>query len=372
VAHPGSGRRLGSVERVSGRHLRRAPAWWAGRALVVLAVLAVGVAVGAGVSILTDPDDGEVAAVGDATARLVPRPGPITIALGGEIRAGGALGGRLYGGQDPVGPFADVLADADLAVAGLSAAVVDEAPADPGDAAWVPASALDGLEAAGIDVVSLSNDRSLDLGPDGRDRTLALVADRRMAVVGIGADEDAAYAPAVRTVGGVTVAVVAATQELDPARIADDTAGPGTPGVASAKRVDRLVAEVEAASGRADVVVVYVHWGEAGQRCPSIGQRELAAALVDAGADVVAGPGAGRVQGAGRLGPAIVAYGLGTLVADGAEEGGALAVDVEDGEITMWRWLPGRVAQGVTEPVDVDDALAADLADRQACAALGP
>lgn len=369
---PERGRRLGSVERVSGRHLRRAPSWWARRAGVALGVLALGAAAGAGATVLTDHDDAPVAAVGDAAARLLPEPGPVTIVLGGEVRAGGTLGGRLYTGQDPVGPFAGILGDADLAVIDLSAAVVDGDPVDPGDAAWVPVAVLEGLEAVGVDVVSVANDRSLDLGSEGLAGTLALASGRRADVIGLGAEEDAAYAPAVRTVGGVTVAVVAATQELDPARIADDTAGPGRPGVASAKRVDRLVAEVAAASDRAEVVIVYVHWGEAGETCPSTGQRELAAALVEAGADVVAGPGAGRVQGAGRLGPAVVAYGLGTLVADGGEEGGALAIDVDGGEVAGWRWLAGRVAEGVTAPVDADDPLAAELADRQACAALGP
>lgn len=368
---PGAGRPLGSVERMPGRHLRRARSWWARRVLAVLGVLVLGAAVGAGAVVLTDDGDA-VTAVGDGTARLLPEPGPTTIVLAGEVRAGGTLGGRLFGGQDPVGPFADVLGDADLAVVDLSAAVVEAGPVDAGGAAWVPAGVLDGLEAVGVDIVSVANDRSLDLGPDGLARTLALADGRPADVVGLGADEDAAYEPAIRTVGGVTVAVVAATQVLAPERIATDTAGPGTPGVASAKRVDRLVAAVGGASDRADLVVVYVHWGEDGATCPSTGQQELATALVDAGADVVAGPGSGRVQGAGRLGPAVVAYGLGTLVADGGGEAGALAVDVEDAAVSGWRWLAGRVVEGVAEPVDTDDELAAELATRQACAGLGP
>ncbi|HEX4902123.1 MAG TPA: CapA family protein [Acidimicrobiales bacterium] len=357
---------------MSGRHLRRPRAWWFRRAVIAVGVLALGAGVGAGIALLSEGDGGDVAALGDGSARLVPRPGPITIALGGEVQAGDVLGGRLFAGQDPIGPFADVLAEADLAVVGLSAAVVDEDPADPGGAAWVPATVLDGLETAGADVISLANDRALDLGPAGRDRTLGLVAGRRAAVAGIGVDEHDAYAPAVRTVGGARVAVLAATQDLDPARIATDTAGPAQPGVASAKRVDRLVAEVEATAEEADVVVVYLHWGQEGETCPGAGQRELAAALIEAGADVVAGPGAGGVQGAGRSGPAVVAYGLGTLVGDGAGEAGTLAVDVEDGEVTSWRWVAGRVVGGVAEPVDADEAVTADLDARQACAGLGP
>lgn len=339
----------------------------------MLAVLVFGAAVGAGVTVALDAGDGEVAT--GAGARLEPRPGPITLALAGELRAGWALAARLEGPPaDLVGPYGEVLAAADLAVVGLAAAVVDAEPADPGDASWVPAVAFDGLEAAGIDVVSLANDRSLDLGAEGRQATLRLAQGRRLAVLGIGADEDAAYAPALRQVGGRTVAVLAATQELDADRIAGDTAGPGTPGVASAKRVDRLVAAVEAAAAQADVVVVYVHWGESGQTCPTTTQQELATALVDAGADVVAGYGAGAVQGVGRMGDAVVAYGLGALVVDGATDAGALLVDVGKGGVAGWRWWPGRVVDGVAAPLPegaADDA-GAELDARQACAGLTP
>jgi len=366
-------RRVSSVERVSGRHLRRGPSWWLRRAAVLLLVAVAGVAAGAGAALLFDAaDDDEVTAGPTGAAGLVPDAGPVTLVIAGEIRAGGALGGRLYGGADPVGPFAEVLGEADLAVVGLPAPVTDDEAEAPDGSARVPSAVLDGLEEVGIDVVGVASDAILDLGDAGVAATVAARDGRRLALVGVGADEASAYAAARRTVGGVEVAVISATQLLAPDRIAAGTAGPEQAGVASAKRVDRLVAEVQAASEDADVVVVYLSWGEAGETCPSAGQGELATALVDAGADVVAGSGSGRVQGAGRLGPAVVAFGLGTLVGDGAEEAGALAVEVEGGEITGWRWLAGRVVDGVAEPTEADDALAADLAERQACAGLVP
>ena len=63
----------------------------------------------------------------------------------------------------------------------------------------------------------------------------------------------------------------------------------------------------------ADVVVVYLHWGVQGQRCPSDDQRTLAASLTDAGADVVVGSHAHRLQADGRLDDGYVAYGLGNF-----------------------------------------------------------
>lgn len=352
-----------------GRHLRRAPAWWLRRALLLVLVAAIGAALGAGGWLLAEGDGDDEVVAGEGTAALSPEPGPVTLVVAGELHPGAALAARA-GGPEVAGGFGDVFATADLAVVGLTGAVVEVPPADPVDAAWAPATVLDALQDVGVDVVSLASDRALDLGPDGLQQTLGAGDGRRVDLVGVGADEDAAYAPSVRDVGGVRIAVIGATQELAPERIASDTAGPGTPGVASAKRLDRLVAEVEAATQDADVVVVHVHWGEPGEACPTTSQQELAAALVDAGADVVAGSGTGTVQGAGLLGEAVVAYGLGGLVADGASEAGALEVEVDADGVAAWRWIPGGVVDGVAEPAS--DAPADDLAARQACAALTP
>src|SRR5690606_4017424 len=111
-------------------------------------------------------------------------------------------------------------------------------------------------------------------------------------------------------VRGHRIAVLAATQVLDSHLIEEWTAGPGKPGLASAKRVDRLVEAVRAAAAGADTVVVFLHWGIETHTCPAPRQQELAHALVEAGADIVVGGHAHRLQGGGRLGDAVVHYGL--------------------------------------------------------------
>lgn len=347
-----------------GRHLRRGRGSVLRAILVVVAVLVVGAGLGAGGSMLLEERAGDERTDvrgGDApgTAALVPDPGPITIALVGDISPGWALTDRLGGPpEDLVGPIADVLRAADLAVANVDAPIVTDP--DETDVAAAPPEVLDALVASGVDVVSVANDRSLDLGPGGVYELLA--ADEGFGVlVGVGADEADAYQPFVREVGGHTVAVIAATQLLDPDRIATDTAGPDQAGVASAKRVDRLVAEVEAARSEADTVVVYVHWGTAGESCPGPGQQELAAALVAAGADVVAGPGAGSLQGAGRAGSAAVAYGLGRFLADDPTDprSGILLVQVDGRDVLDIEWVPAVRSAGVPDALEGSEATAA-------------
>lgn len=364
---------------MSGRHLRRRRGS-ARAVLVACVVLVVGAGLGAGGSFLledrpgrSDADVGAGAAPGSAT--LDPEPGPITIALVGDVTADGLLADRL---ADPtgdfVGPLADVLRHADLAVANVDAAIAEDV-ADAAGAATAPPAILDALAAAGVDVASVANDEALDLGVEGLYQTLGADEGRRM-VIGIGPDEASAYAPFVRQVGGRTVAVIAATQVLEPDRIASDTARPEQPGVASAKRVDRLVAEVEAARAAADTVVVYLHWGAPGETCPSASQQELAAALVGAGADIVAGPGSGRVQGAGRDGQALVAYGLGRFLADDADEAetGVLLVQVDGRDVVGAEWVPARRTGGVPVPLEGEQAAAAvaEWERRRACTGLNP
>ena len=65
----------------------------------------------------------------------------------------------------------------------------------------------------------------------------------------------------------------------------------------------------------ADVVVVYLHWGDEYRACPDpTGQRRIADALARAGADVVVGTHAHVLLGAGWLRGTYVGYGLGNFL----------------------------------------------------------
>lgn len=349
-------------------------------ALVALGVLVAGASVGAGGVLVEDGRLRVGAGADDAaeepgTARLVPEPGPITLALLGDLRIDGAAAARLGSADDLLGPWAAELRAADLAIGNLEVPVVDGSVPVDGAVPVEPGAVLDALAGAGVDVVSVANDHGLERGPGALYETLTLEDARPEMVVGVGADEAQAYAPAIREVGGTTVAVLAATHVLPPERIADSTAGPDRPGLASAKRVDRLAAEVAAAREHADVVVAVLHWGVEGEPCPTTGQRELASALIEAGADIVAGSGARVVLGAGRSGESLVAYGLGSAVGgtDGAEAG-LLLVRIDDGEVQAHEWRPGRLDGGVAEPRTGDEAgiVLVDWDRRRECAGLDP
>ena len=218
-----------------------------------------------------------------------------------------------------------------------------------------PATAFAALRGGGIDVASMANNHGLDYGVTGLRDSLAAAKRYRFPVVGIGLNAKQAYRPFRSTINGQRIAVIGATQVLDDELISAWTAGPGKPGLASAKDVPRLLQEVRAARKTSDTVVVFLHWGIELQQCPSTDQRTLARQLVAAGADVVVGGHAHRVQGAGRMGEALVGYGLGNFVWYGTSElstqTGVLLVTVDGRRIISYRWVPAHIVDGVPHPL---------------------
>lgn len=303
----------------------------------------------------------------------------ITIAFVGDMNFEGSNRARLD--ADPstaLGPFAEVIRNADLAVGNLETAIaVGGTRAAKQFVFRAPPAAVDALRSAGLDVVSMANNHGLDFGAEGLFETLVVSrAQPDRFIIGIGGDEDEAFAPFTTVVKGQRIAVIAATQVLDNSLLSAWTATIEQGGLASAKRVDRLVQEVRAARTTSDTVIVFLHWGVEQDTCPSGDQQDLARTLTDAGADLVVGGHAHRLQGGGRLGSAVVHYGLGNFLfkansTEGARSG-VFEVTVTGRRVDGYRWIPGRIVNSVPTPLVGDDA-AAELAywqSLQACAGL--
>ena len=282
---------------------------------------------------------------------------PVVFAFGGDIHAeGSARVALLTGPEGMLDPIAPVLTRAHVAVANLETAVTTRgAPAPKEYVFRAPPSIFEALRAGGLDVVSMANNHGLDYGVVGLRDSLAAASRYAFPVIGIGRDDAEAYRPYRARINGQRVAVLGATQVLDDHLVSAWTAGPRKPGLASAKDVPRLLRAVREARATSDTVVVYLHWGTELQGCPSGDQRTLARRLVAAGADIVVGGHAHRLQGAGRMGRALVGYGLGNFVWYGTSElsttSGVLLVTATGRRIDGYRWEPARIASGVPRPL---------------------
>ena len=277
----------------------------------------------------------------------------VVLAFGGDVHFEGALESKLA--ADPAGvlaPIEPVLDDADLAVVNLESAITTGgSPVAKQFTFSAPPAAFVALREGGVDVASMANNHGLDYGEAGLRDSLAAARRHRFPVIGVGLDGKSAYRPFRRTINGQRVAVLGATQVIDDELISAWTAGPNKPGLASAKDVPRLLQEVRLARKSSDTVVVFLHWGVELEQCPTRNQRTLARQLVAAGADVVVGGHAHRLLGAGRMGAALVAYGLGNFVWYGTSElstqTGVLFVTVRGRKVSSYRWVPARIVDGV-------------------------
>lgn len=318
-------------------------------------------------SVVADRDPQVATAAGEAAVeRRSGRVGePVTIAFGGDIHFEGQLAAALA--DDPrtvLDPVAELVADADLAVANLETAVtIRGTPAPKQFTFRTGPEAFIALRDAGIDVVSMANNHGMDYGPVGLQDSLAHATVAGFPVVGIGLDAEGAFAPWSTEINGQRIAVIGATQVLDSSLIEQWTATDERPGLASAKEVDRLVTAVADARAQHDTVIVYLHWGVEGQTCPAPRQLELSDRLIDAGADVIVGGHAHRLQGGGRKGGALVHYGLGNFVfyADGGAgaDSGVLLVTVAGRTIERYEWIPARLQAGVATRIDPEQEQAA-------------
>ena len=287
---------------------------------------------------------------GDSTSSAHASDRTITMAFAGDVHFEEEIEPYL---DNPTGlaPVAQMLSAADLAAVNLETAITTRGAPEPKKYHFrAPATALDALKHAGVDLVSMANNHAVDFGADGLADTLVAKADSQIPVIGVGRNAAEAFTPYLSTIKGKQVAVLAATQVPDWTAAAW-AAGPSTPGVASARDPSRLISAVEKARDRADVVVVFLHWGTERVGCPTAEQRTLAQALARAGADIVVGAHAHVLLGAGWLGRTFVDFGLGNFMWYGTNSSreattGVLTLSVTDRAVSEVRWAPARIPPG--------------------------
>lgn len=237
----------------------------------------------------------------------------ITLTFAGDVHFEDRVAELLDAPDTAFGPVVEHLADGDLTLVNLETPITDGGePEEKNYLFRAPDSAVPALAAAGVDIVSLANNHTMDYGRQGLADTMVALERGGLGAVGAGEDIETAFMPVRRTVEGVDVAVFAFSQVDELAEEWAATADRS--GMAMAFDTERAYAAVRAAGAESDLVVVLPHWGGEYDRCPTARQRDFAAGLVDAGADIIVGAHSHVLQGAGRSGDAYVAYGLGNFL----------------------------------------------------------
>jgi poly-gamma-glutamate synthesis protein (capsule biosynthesis protein) len=209
------------------------------------------------------------------------------------------------------GAMRELLSSADIAMANLESAVLENArfhahgftfTGDP--------ILLTGIDNAGIDFLSLANNHIGNGGSRGITTAMRELDRLGIAHAGAGRDVTAAAQPAYLDVNGHTLAILPCDAiARGYFAKADETGSQNC-------RSESLVEQVRSAAASADVVIVFPHWGREYRARPVGYQRALAAEWVEAGADLVIG---GHSHWAGAIEDIdghLVFYSLGNFVFD--------------------------------------------------------
>lgn len=211
-------------------------------------------------------------------------------------------------------------------------------------------AAVDVLKAGNVRFVSLANNHVLDFETQGLLDTLNLLDRAGIRHAGAGRDLAAAKSPAMFSLGGACLGVLAVTDNQP-----DFAAGPQTPGTFYGRlgkdtglTADLCEAAVDLRSAGADVVVLTAHWGPNMVTDPPPHFQAFARELADEGGiDLFWGHSAHVFQGVEARGEGLILYDTGDFIDDYAVDPGLhndwsfiFLIDIAEGRIERLGLVP--------------------------------
>jgi hypothetical protein len=171
--------------------------------------------------------------------------------------------------------------------------------------------ALDEAVEAGVEVASLANNHGFDQGPEGLIDSVRNLRRAGIVPIGAGASQEEADAPRYVDVNGWKIGLVGVGEVIDPdtqVAVGDEI------GTSVGHDFPRALRAIREAEQNADLVIVVIHWGVELDTQPRDYQVEEARRMIDAGADVIFGHHAHRLQPMDTYKGRPIFYGLGNFV----------------------------------------------------------
>jgi poly-gamma-glutamate synthesis protein (capsule biosynthesis protein) len=235
----------------------------------------------------------------------------VSLIFVGDIMLDGGPGHIVVNGGDPFAAVATALRDADLTIGNLECAIVKQGHAEDKPYTFrAPERALPLLKKH-FSAVSLANNHSGDWGKKGFQTELELLHETGIPYFGGGANRREAHEPLLLNVRGKRVALLG-YNDFPPARFA---AGPSSPGTAWLVP-DDVVRDIKRVRPKADLVLLFLHWGEDLVEEVAPEQTAMAHRFIDAGADAVIGGHAHLTQSIEWYQDHPIVYSLGNFVFD--------------------------------------------------------
>lgn len=201
--------------------------------------------------------------------------------------------------------------------------------------------------ALGIDLVSLANNHVYDYGRDAFLDTLKALDDYGIARAGAGINAKEAETPYYFLVDGRKIAFVSATRaeklRLTPEATETDA------GVFRCYDTQRLLEVLGETKQNCDYVILLIHWGKEEAHTLEDVQAETSHAYIDAGADLIIGAHAHRLQGIEIYNGKAIFYNLGNFWFDDYDiETGLVELKWHADGTEEWFFYPGMQSGCVT------------------------
>ncbi len=170
--------------------------------------------------------------------------------------------------------------------------------------------AMEALEFAGFNVVSVANNHVFDYGRSAMEDSFRRLRGSDIKVVGGGFSESEACSPQFLETKGVKIAFLGYTEFAARWWVA----GEDRSGVCFLD--GGIKNKIEEAAKKADVVVVSMHFGDEYQETPNPEQKRIARSAIDSGADLVIGHHPHVAQPVEEYNGGFIAYSLGNFIFD--------------------------------------------------------
>jgi poly-gamma-glutamate synthesis protein (capsule biosynthesis protein) len=164
----------------------------------------------------------------------------------------------------------------------------------------------------GVDIVTMANNHTWDYGEEAFLDTIDTLNNAGISHVGAGANLEEAKTIRYLVANGRKIAIVSATQ-IEKFHTYTQEAGENSPGVLKTLDPEIFLEVIREAKENSDYVIACVHWGTEGNLYPDADEQTLAEQYVEAGADIVIGGHAHRLQGISYIDEAPVIYSMGNF-----------------------------------------------------------
>lgn len=222
-----------------------------------------------------------------------------------------SIGESIKKGKDP---YRNVKSDFNrygLVVANLECVISERGTPHPDKdfTLRAPIETTNVIKKAGIDLVSLANNHSMDYGSKALIDMMQRLDESNINHFGSGKDSDDAFSYKIMTTNGVKIAFIGFNEhELHVSRATRTSAG------STWNDMSKLTKLIRQAKHKTNIVLVMPHWGTEYDMTQNEKQRKEAKQLIDSGADIIVGAHPHVIQGHEKYKGKDIYYSIGNFL----------------------------------------------------------